>query len=101
MDEVIQHLALFLSRLWQIHIFAEGNTRTTAVFFIKYLRTLGFTETNDVFAKKSSYFRNALVRANYSDFEKGIYETREYLEPFLKNLLLNEKNELNNRDLHV
>ncbi len=101
MDEVIQHLALFLSRLWQIHIFAEGNTRTTAVFFIKYLRTLGFTETNDVFAKKSSYFRNALVRANYSDFEKGIYETREYLETFLKNLLLNEKNELNNRDLHV
>lgn len=101
MDEVIQHLALFLSRLWQIHIFAEGNTRTTAVFFIKYLRTLGFTETNDVFAKKSSYFRNALVRANYSDFKKGIYETREYLETFLKNLLLNEKNELNNRDLHV
>lgn len=101
MDEFIQHLALFLSRLWQIHIFAEGNTRTTAVFFIKYLRTLGFTETNDVFVKNSLYFRNALVRANYSDFEEGICETREYLVVFLKNLLLNEKNELNNKNLHV
>ncbi len=101
MDEIIHHLALFVSRLWQIHIFAEGNTRTTAVFFIKYLRTLGFSATNDIFAQNAWYFRNALVRANYTDIQSGIYETTEYLELFLRNLLLNEKNQLNNRKLHI
>lgn len=101
MDEIIHHLAVFVSRLWQIHIFGEGNTRTTAVFFIKYLRTLGFSATNDIFAENAWYFRNALVRANYTNLQKGIHETTEYLEVFLRNLLLNEKNELYNRDLHI
>ena len=101
MDEIIHHLAVFISRLWQIHIFGEGNTRTTAVFFIKYLRTLGFAATNDIFAENAWYFRNALVRANYTNLQKGIYETTEYLELFLRNLLLNEQNELQNRNLHI
>ena len=101
MDEIIHHLAVFISRLWQIHIFGEGNTRTTAVFFIKYLRTLGFSATNDIFSENAWYFRNALVRANYTNLQKGIHETTEYLEAFLRNLLLNEKNELHNRNLHI
>lgn len=101
MDETIRHLAVFVSRLWQIHIFGEGNTRTTAVFFIKYLRTLGFSAANGIFAENAWYFRNALVRANYTNLQKGIYETTEYLEVFLRNLLLNEKNELHNRNLHI
>ena len=100
-DEIIHHLAVFVSRLWQIHIFGEGNTRTTAVFFIKYLRTLGFSATNDIFAKNAWYFRNALVRANYTNLQKGIHETTEYLEVFLRNLLMNENNELHNLDLHI
>lgn len=101
MDDIIHHLAVFVSRLWQIHIFGEGNTRTTAVFFIKYLRTLGFSVTNDIFADNAWYFRNALVRANYTNLQIGIHETTEYLEVFLRNLLLNEKNELHNRYLHI
>ena len=79
----------------------EGNTRTTAVFFIKYLRTLGFDVTNDIFAEHAWYFRNALVRANYNDLKNGIYETTEFLEIFLRNLLLNENHPLHNRTLHV
>lgn len=101
MNEIIHHLAVFISRLWQIHIFVEGNTRTTAVFFIKYLRTLGFYTTNDIFAENAWYFRNALVRANYTNLQIGIHETTEYLELFLRNMLLNEKNELHNRNLHI
>ena len=101
MEEIIHHLAVFISRLWQIHIFGEGNTRTTAVFFIKYLRNLGFTVTNESFADHSWYFRNALVRANYTNLPKGIHETTEYLELFLKNLLLNENHLLSNRDLRI
>lgn len=100
-NEIIHHLAVFVSRLWQIHIFEEGNTRTTAVFFIKYLRTLGFDATNDIFAENAWYFRNALVRANYNDFKIGVHETTEYLELFLRNLLLNEENELHNRVMHI
>ena len=79
----------------------EGNTRTTAVFFIKYLRTLGFDVTNDIFAEHAWYFRNALVRANYNDLKNGIYETTEFLEIFLRNLLLNENHPLHNRTLHI
>ena len=99
--ELIPHLAEFVSNLWQIHAFGEGNTRTTAVFLIKYLRSLGFDVTNDLFAKNSWYFRNALVRANYNDYTKHIRETTEYLELFLRNLLLGETNELKNRYLHA
>lgn len=87
MEEIIHHLAVFVSRLWQIHIFGEENTRATAVFLIKYLRTLGFSATNDIFAKNAWYFRNALVPANYTNLQKGIHETTEYLEVFLRNLL--------------
>lgn len=101
MDEIIHHLAVFVSRLWQIHVFGEGNTRTTAVFFIKYLRTLGFDVTNDIFAENAWYFRNSLVRANYNDLKNGIHETTEFLEVFLHNLLLNENHPLHNRTLHI
>ena len=101
MDEIIHHLAVFVSRLWQIHIFGEGNTRTTAVFFIKYLRTLGFEATNDIFAENAWYFRNSLVRANYNDLQNEIHETTEFLEMFLRNLLLNEEHELRNRSMHI
>lgn len=100
-DEIIEHLAIFIANLWQIHVFEEGNTRTTAVFAIKYLRSLGFDVTNDTFAKNAWYFRNSLVRANYTNLQKGIYEDRSYLIKFLKNLLLNENNRLENKELHV
>lgn len=101
MDETIHHLAVFIVRLWQIHVFGEGNTRTTAVFLLKYLRTLGFSATNHIFADHAWYFRNALVRANYTNLQKNVHETTEYLEVFLKNLLLNENHELHNRNLHI
>ncbi len=101
MDETIHHLAVFISRLWQIHVFGEGNTRTTAVFFIKYLRMLGFKAENNLFAENSWYFRNALVRANYNNIKDGVYETTEFLEKFIRNLLLDEKNELHNREMHI
>jgi len=101
MDEIIHHLAIFVSRLWQIHVFGEGNTRTTAVFFIKYIRTLGFDATNDIFAENAWYFRNALVRANYNDLKNDVHETTAFLEKFLRNLLLDEKNELHNRSMHI
>ena len=100
-EQIISHIARFISNLWQIHIFGEGNTRTTAVFLIKYLGKLGFNVTNDIFAENSWYFRNALVRANYNNRAKGVFETTKYLEFFLRNLLLGEDNVLSNREMHV
>ena len=100
-EDVIKHVARFISNLWQIHIFGEGNTRTTAVFLIKYLAKLGFNVTNDIFAENSWYFRNALVRANYNNRDKGITETTYYVELFLRNLLLGEDNILSNREMHI
>ena len=100
-EDVIKHIARFISNLWQIHIFGEGNTRTTAVFLIKYLSKLGFNVTNDIFAENSWYFRNALVRANYNNRTKNVTETTYYLELFLRNLLLDEDNILSNREMHI
>ena len=100
-DEAIRHLTRFCANLWQVHAFSEGNTRTTAVFMLKYLRTLGFNVVNDVFAENSWYFRNALVRANYSDLTAGISETTLYLERFFRNMLLGEEHDLRNRIMHV
>jgi fido (protein-threonine AMPylation protein) len=101
LSQTVQHIAGFVSNLWQIHAFGEGNTRTTAVFIIKYLRTLGFNITDTLFARYSWYFRNALVRANYNDFKNNIHATKEYLERFFRNLLLEENNVLKNRELLV
>ena len=91
--EAVNHIAQFVSDLWQIHPFGEGNTRTTAVFTIKYLRTFGFDINNEIFANYSWYFRNALVRANYNNIPKGIFATKQYLEAFFRNLILDEQNE--------
>ena len=98
---MISHLTKFVSGLWQIHAFGEGNTRTTAVFTIQYMRSLGFDVNNDLFAKHSWYFRNALVRANYHNIAKGIDYTPIYLERFFRNLLLGEQWDLRNRYLHI
>ena len=98
---LVNHIAQFISRLWRINPFGEGNTRTTAVFTILYLRSMGFDVTNDLFAKHSWYFRNALVRANYQNVQKGIMRNSEYLERFFRNLILGETNELRNRYMVV
>ena len=100
-EQMVEHIAKFVSGLWQIHAFGEGNTRTTAVFIIKYLRTLGFDVSNDLFAENSWYFRNALVRANYTDYKSGIFSTMEYLNRFLSSLLFGENNILKNRELRI
>ncbi len=97
----IKHLTKFTSDIWQIHPFCEGNTRATAVFLIKYLKTFGFEVNNDTFEKHSWYFRNALVRANYNDLKNGIHATTKYLELFFSNLLMGTKHELKNRHMHV
>ena len=97
MEDMVKHISRFIANVWQVHPFGEGNTRTTAVFTIQYLKHLGFKVTNDVFADNSKYFRNALVRANYSNIQFGVKENTEYLERFFRNLLMGEKNELKSR----
>lgn len=100
-QETIEHIAHFISYLWQIHVFGEGNTRTTAIFLIKYLRTFGFEVNNDLFEQYSWYFRNALVRANYKNHAMNIHSTNEFLLHFFENLLLGKNHILKNREMHV
>lgn len=96
-EDFVLHICQFVSNLWQIHAFREGNTRATAVFTIQYLRSLGFSVDNDLFARHSWYFRNALVRANYSNYQQKIVRDTSFLEKFFRNLLMGENNELRNR----
>jgi len=100
-QEQVEHLAKFVSGLWQIHAFGEGNTRTTAVFTIKYLRAFGFKVENDIFAQYSRYFRNALVRANYNNYTNNVYATMKYLNRFFENLIFGGNYTLKNRELHI
>ena len=101
MPEMVKHISRFIANVWQIHPFGEGNTRTTAVFTIQFLRSLGYEVTNEIFAENSKYFRNSLVRANYTNMQYGITETTEYLERFFRNLLMGEQNELKSRYMIV
>ena len=100
-DAAVKHLAKFASNIWQIHPFSEGNTRATAVFMIKYMKTFGFRVNNDAFEKNSWYFRNALVRANYTNLQKGVHSSTKFLELFFGNLLLGTDHELKNRFMHI
>jgi prophage maintenance system killer protein/predicted DNA-binding protein (UPF0251 family) len=100
-DASVKHLAKFASDIWQIHPFCEGNTRATAVFMIKYMKTFGFHINNDAFEKNSWYFRNALVRANYNDLQNGVHATTKFLERFFSNLILGTEYELKNRTMHI
>lgn len=101
LEEVVRHFAKFTSDIWQIHPFCEGNTRATAVFIVKYMKTFGFDVNNDAFENHSWYFRNALIRANYNDLKNGVYATTSFLEKFFCNLLTRTEYELKNRCLHI
>lgn len=93
-DEQVKRISKFTSAIWQVHPFAEGNTRTTAVFIEKYLRTKGFNVNNDLFKEHSLYFRNALVLSNYSDINLKISSDFKYLNSFFTKLLINKDEEL-------
>ncbi len=99
--DAVNHICKFISGIWEIHPFREGNTRATAVFAILYLRRFGFKINNELFKEYSWYFRNALVRANYSNYEKKISPTTRYLEKFIENLIFDGKNELKSRFCHI
>lgn len=100
-SQAIKHISKFISCIWQIHPFCEGNTRTTAVFMIKYLQTFGFNASNQVFAENSWYFRNALVRANFNDLQNNVHSTTMFLEQFMENLLTGAHHDLKNRYMHI
>jgi len=100
-EDIVKHIAKFISGIWQIHPFGEGNTRTIAVFAIKYLRKFGFNVDNALFANNSWYFRNALVRANYVLVNSGIHTTMEFLNRFFGNLVLGQNNALKNREMQI
>lgn len=101
LKEKIEHIAEFISGIWQIHPFAEGNTRTVAVFTIKYLKTMGFDVNNDFFEQNSKYFRDALVRANYQNLKRGISYTKEFLNKFFENMLFQGSNDLDSKYLII
>ena len=100
-SELVNRITEFTSRIWQVHPFSEGNTRTTAIFIQKYLISMGFEVNNELFKDNSLYFRNALVRANYTNYNKGIKEDKRYLVMFFENLLLGKDNELDNNKLYI
>lgn len=100
-EQALQRISKFISGVWQIHAFGEGNTRTIAVFLMKYLKTFGFKVDNGIFKKHSWYFRNALVRANYNNYVKGVLADIRFLDMFLRNMLFGENNSLRNREMHI
>lgn len=101
LEKSVKHISMFTSGIWQIHPFCEGNTRTTAVFIIKYLKTFGFNISNETFAANSWFFRNALVRANYNNWQNNVHATNQFLDMFFENLLMDMHHDLKNRYMHI
>lgn len=94
-------IAEFISGLWKIHPFIEGNTRTIAVFTIKYLNNLGYKIDNTPFKENAEFFRNALVRASYSNMQYHVHPNFEYIVKFFENVLLGKKHLLDSQKLVV
>lgn len=93
-EKQVEKISKFTSTIWQVHPFVEGNTRTTAVFIEKYLRTKGYDVNNDLFKENSLFFRNALVVSNFSDVNLKISPDFKYLYSFFSKLLINHNEEL-------
>lgn len=81
------------------HVVTASKTDSVRHMFNWFRSADNKAANNEVFAENSYYFRNALVRANYSNLPKGIEETAEYLERFFRNALLGEGNNLQSRYL--
>ena len=94
-ETMVQHIQSFISGIWQIHPFREGNTRTTTVFLIKYLREFGFEVDNTPFQKHAKFFRDALVLDNAKILQKRL----EFLTVFFENLLLSGENVLSSEEI--
>lgn len=99
--DIVKHFSVFVSGIWQTHPFEAGNTGAISVFVILYLKSMGFNVNLDMYEKHSRYLRNALVRANYNDLQRGITADSSYLYAFFDNILFNSCNVLNNRYVHV
>lgn len=95
----LEHFSGFISSLWQVHPFWEGNTRTIAVFAELYLRNLGFDVSNEPFSKHARYFRDALVRANYRNAKAQVMPDSSFLLKFFENMLCGTQHVLRSRDL--
>ena len=89
----------FVSLVWQIHPFQEGNTRTVAVLAALYLRQLGFDVGNEPFEHHARYFRDALVRANYRNAAAGIAPDMRFVEQFFDNLVNDAEHPMDREEL--
>lgn len=87
--DFVKNIAKFTSSIWQIHPFREGNTRTIAVFIIKYLNSKGLNINNEPFKNNSKYFRDALVLSNFANYSNNIVEDQDYLVSFFDLALFN------------
>ena len=95
--DVVKKIQHFISGIWQIHPFLEGNTRTVTVFLIQYLREFGFDIDNTPFQQHSKYFRDALVLDN----AKILQRRPEFLTAFFENLLLGGQNDLSSEKMYL
>jgi len=100
-EEFVRHFSRFIANIWQTHAFREGNTRTVALFSQKYLRYLGVRCDNMLFMDNSLFYRDALVRANFSNLELGIAEDLSFLNAFYENLVLDKNHNLSSYDLNL
>jgi fido (protein-threonine AMPylation protein) len=96
-DAIVADVTNFISGVWQIHPFREGNTRTTAVFTIKYLPTLGYDVDNEPFKKHARYFRDSLVFDN----APTAYGSKKFLKQFMENVLLSGNNQLSRKEMFL
>ena len=97
----LRHLCEFIAKLFMINAFQYANSRATFVYSMKYFLSLGYHFQNDTFFREAWFFRNAIIRACYTNMHQGVYPTTMHMEMFLGNLFLNEENELRNHRMVI
>lgn len=77
----------FLAKLWKIHPFREGNTRTTITFCCQYADEMGFPLNRKLFEENSLYVRTALVAYNAFFSDGTDFSKKEYLQKIVYDAL--------------
>lgn len=100
-EDDVNHFADFISGIWQVHPFREGNTRTCATFSQIYLTKLGVPPDNEVYGTNGQWYRDALVRAAYVSPKDGIPQEKGFIRAFYKDVICGTDSALTAMDMNI
>ena len=84
-QDFVRHLTACFPKIWQVHPFREGNTRTLVMLMTFFVEHHGFYMDQELLAASSGYVRDSLVMASLDQFSEY-----EHLEQILLDAVCDE-----------